>query len=134
MEGQWPQRENPLKKDHNVVSGEFAKKGQKDWAVLCSKNHVSSILIFWGGESTCPSEINQLEDKSSLQGYNGTAMFSRAIRTVSSSKMKSFRTNEKSKSFSIDHQGIGDDDLDKFFVVEYCDKGKWLTFNKGYSD
>lgn len=31
---------------HNVISGEFSKKGQKDWAVLCSINRVSSILVF----------------------------------------------------------------------------------------
>ena len=30
----------------NVVRGEFAKRGQSDWAVLCSVNGVSSILVF----------------------------------------------------------------------------------------
>ena len=31
---------------HNVISGEFKEKGQTDWAVLCSKDLISSILIF----------------------------------------------------------------------------------------
>src|SRR6266571_7420509 len=33
----------------NVIKGEFSKPGQTDWAVLCSVNRVSSILIFWNG-------------------------------------------------------------------------------------
>jgi len=34
------------RKPHNVIKGEFTRKGQTDWAVLCSLNRVSSILIF----------------------------------------------------------------------------------------
>jgi len=34
---------------HNVISGEFRTKGQRDWAVLCSRKRSSSILVFWGG-------------------------------------------------------------------------------------
>src|ERR1700733_9184795 len=33
-------------KPQNVIKGEFTGKGRTDWAVLCSKNHVSTILIF----------------------------------------------------------------------------------------
>src|SRR5689334_18492660 len=31
----------------NVIKGQFAKPGQTDWAVLCSIERVSSILVFW---------------------------------------------------------------------------------------
>jgi hypothetical protein len=31
---------------HNVIRGEFARKGQVDWAVLCSKEGKSSVLVF----------------------------------------------------------------------------------------
>lgn len=33
----------------NVIQGEFATPGQRDWAVLCSANGFSSILVLWNG-------------------------------------------------------------------------------------
>jgi hypothetical protein len=38
-----------LKKRTGVTSGSFAKSGQKDYAVLCSRNGVSHIQVIWGG-------------------------------------------------------------------------------------
>jgi hypothetical protein len=32
---------------NNVIHGEFATKGQTDWAVLCSKSGKSTLLVFW---------------------------------------------------------------------------------------
>ncbi len=56
---------------HNVIKGEFAKKGQTDWAVLCSKRKVSSILVFWGGSKHAVSKIAQSPDQVFLQGFDG---------------------------------------------------------------
>src|SRR4051812_15288168 len=33
----------------NVIRGAFARAGQADWAVMCSVNGASSILVFWAG-------------------------------------------------------------------------------------
>ena len=53
--------------DHtNAIEGEFAIKGQKDWAVLCSINGKSSIHIFWGGSKKCPSVIAERWDEEYL--------------------------------------------------------------------
>jgi hypothetical protein len=41
---------------HNIVIGEFARKGQQDWAAYCSRNATSKVLIIWGGSSTCSGE------------------------------------------------------------------------------
>ncbi len=42
----------------NVIQGKFVKPKQRDWAILCSRNGVSSILVFWGGKAqVCPNEI-----------------------------------------------------------------------------
>src|SRR5215210_7852063 len=71
-------------KPHNVISGEFAKKGQRDWAVLCSRNRVSSIMVFWGGSARAVAEIAKGEDRTFLQvvGGNGEIGFSRSIIAV----------------------------------------------------
>lgn len=120
-----------LERRWNVIHGEFAKKGQKDWAVLCSRNGVSSVLVFWGGqvgEGDCPNEIASAEDKAFLQVIgNGQIGFSRAISAVSKRFIESAH-----KAFGglepppIDHEGIDDEFMDKASVVYYCYKGKWL--------
>src|SRR5258708_29768383 len=65
----------------NVVSGEFAKKGQTDWAILCSKAGRSYIRVFWGGTAQCPSRILKGRDisaKDIAQGFE----FDRALGTA----------------------------------------------------
>src|SRR5687768_12278706 len=37
------------KRPHNVVRGAFQVKGRKDWAILCSIEKHSRILIYQGG-------------------------------------------------------------------------------------
>jgi len=52
---------------HNVISGEFAKRGQTDWAVLCSRSRESSIMVFWRGSTKSVSELAKAPDRSFLQ-------------------------------------------------------------------
>jgi len=42
---------------HNVIRGEFQQPGQLDWAVLCSRARVSTILVFWKGN---PAEVDSV--------------------------------------------------------------------------
>lgn len=68
------------KRPHNVVRGEFARPGQADWAVLCSRDRVSSILVFWNGSEQGAAELARQEDKGYLQGIGGDEIgFSRMI-------------------------------------------------------
>ncbi|MBZ5542923.1 MAG: hypothetical protein LAO07_04495 [Acidobacteriia bacterium] len=48
---------------HNVITGEFARKAQKDWAVLCSTQGKSTILVFWGGPAKCFAELASAKDR-----------------------------------------------------------------------
>src|SRR5437773_2711035 len=41
----------------NVIRGQFATPGQTDWAVLCSMNGFSRILVFWNGSQSDIAEI-----------------------------------------------------------------------------
>src|ERR1700694_2759659 len=50
------------RKPHNVIKGELIRKGQIDWAVLCSLNRVSSILIFRNASEQNPSELAREAD------------------------------------------------------------------------
>ena len=62
----------------------FDHDRQYDWAVLCSKNQFSSILIFWGGSTTSVSDIAKAADKAYLQVVDGEGKigYSRAITAL----------------------------------------------------
>lgn len=114
---------------HNVIKGEFAKKGQTDWAVLCSKRKVSSILVFWGGSRHTVSEVARKEDQIFLQEINeaGSIRYSRMIDVVGRKFIIShYEGYAGPKSPPINHQGIDDGYLEKASTVHYFHRGRWL--------
>src|ERR1700730_1539036 len=52
---------------HNVIHGHFQSGGQTDWAIVCSRNRVSTILVFWGGRANNVSELAERPDAGFLQ-------------------------------------------------------------------
>jgi hypothetical protein len=116
-------------KPHNVISGEFFRKARTDWAILCSRNRRSSILIFRSGSAQKISEIAKAPDSSFLQSIdeNGRIGFSRAIGTVGRDYiLKHYRDYGGPKPPPIDHQGINDAFIEKASVVHYYHRGSWL--------
>jgi len=89
---------------HNVIKGEFAETGKTDWAVLCSKDRASTVLVFWNGKKRNPGQIAWRQDGD---------MFTRRIRVVGREHIE--------KPPPIDHEGIGDAS-----VIHYYLRGKWL--------
>lgn len=47
---------------HNIVGGEFARKGQQDWVAYCSVNGASSMIVIWGGPAKCSGDPFGLPD------------------------------------------------------------------------
>src|ERR1700680_309938 len=116
------------RKQHNVIRGEFAKSGQTDWAVLCSVNGVSTILIFWNGSENSPVAIAPMEDRNFLQGITANEIgFSRGIAPVGKDFiMRHYDAYGGQKPPPIDHQGIDDAFIEKASVTWYFQDGKWL--------
>ena len=117
-----------ISEPHNVIRGEFAQSGQMDWAVLCSKEGKSSILIFWQKPTACSSELPASEDKFWLQGLGqGRIGYSRKITAVGKKYvLDHFRTYGGPTPPALDHEGIDDAFVEKASVVHYCHQGKWL--------
>jgi hypothetical protein len=112
---------------HNVINGEFGNTGQKDWVVLCSRKDTSSILIFWDGQASCPSEILPSPDRSWLQNTGEGIGYSRVITAVGpESMLKHLEANKESTPLSITHQGINQSFVGKGSSVQYCYQGKWM--------
>lgn len=51
---------------HNVVEGEFAANGQRDWAALCSNGTITEIRVVWGGPVQCEDRLAPRQDSDSL--------------------------------------------------------------------
>jgi hypothetical protein len=114
---------------HNVISGEFTRPGQTDWAVLCSRNGESSILVFWRGSVKSVSEVAKAPDRGYLQtvGEGGKIAFSRAIEPVSRAYiLRHYKEYSGRRPPRITHQGIDDAYVEKASVVLYYHRGKWL--------
>lgn len=116
-------------KPHNVIQGQFARKGQEDWAVLCSRNRISSILVFWNGSIKNVSAIAKNEDKGYLQTTDdrGGIGFSRVIGVAD----KKYILDHASwyhgpKPPPINHQGIDDGFMEKASVILYYYRHRWL--------
>jgi hypothetical protein len=111
----------------NVVQGEFAQAGQKDWAVLCSVNGVSTILVFWNGSGMNPASLAPSEDQHSLQKVTETEIgFSRGIHPVGRDAI--LRCHEAYGGPApppVHHQGIDDAFIGKASVIWYFYDGKW---------
>ena len=98
---------------HNVIRGEFARRGQEDWAILCSRAGVSQILVFWNRGDGGVDSLAPHEDKSFLQ-------------TVESDRIGFSRRIGIADDTARDHQGIDDAFVEKGSRIFYYTEGEWL--------
>ncbi len=114
---------------HNVVSGSFIKRGEVDWAILCSRNGVSTILVYPSGRVQSVHELATEPDSRYLQIIDGegTIGFSRMIGRASTDYITR-RRPESIRSTSIDKDGIEDIFVEKASVIRYLYRGKWTEF------
>lgn len=113
---------------HNVIKGQFARRGQTNWAVLCSKEGKSCILIFSEKPNGCPNELACEEDESFIQMIgDGRMGYSRKINAVSSNYiLEHYKRYAGPVPPRLDHQGIDDGVAGKSSHIHYCYQGKWL--------
>jgi hypothetical protein len=119
-------------KPHNVIRGEFARSGQFDWAVLCSRKCASTILVFWNGSTKSVSETARAEDRNFLQTISegGKVGFSRAIDVVDKDYiLEHYREYGGTKPPPITHQGINDAYVEKASTVLYFYRKRWLELH-----
>jgi hypothetical protein len=118
-----------VRKPHNVIRGEFARRGQTDWAVLCSRNMESALLVFWKGAADSVAEHPSVPDLGFLQGVgNDEIGFSRVIGIAGRGYiMEHYLEYGGPVPPPIDHDGIEDAFEGKASAILYFYKGNWLT-------
>lgn len=114
----------------NVIRGQFARQGQVDWAVLCSKGGVSTILIFWNASPSRVDSLAPAADQIYLQEIEpGRIGYSRKISAIAPKGMRyMYATFAEGAQppFPLDHDGIDDYFVEKASVVHYKRGGKWV--------
>lgn len=110
---------------HNVISGEFAKKGQKDWAAICYREGKSAIHVFWGGPAKCPADLPRGREE--FRTNDEPVEYPFAIKAVGRDFiLEHYRGYGGPRPPPIDHHGIDDIFVEKASSVWYCHGGKWL--------
>lgn len=113
----------------NVIRGEFFAKGEAGWAVLCSVENSTALLVFRSDRDTHPDTLSTSEDLHYLQGLGGSRIgYSRQITVADRAFiLRHYRAYGGPEPPPIDHQGIDDAFLEKASVTWYFHRGKWLT-------
>ena len=111
----------------NVIRGEFFVKGESGWAVLCSVNRSTTLLVFRNDRDTSPDTVNSSEDRSYLQGLGGGEIgYSREITAAGRDFiLRHYRAYGGPEPPPIEHQGIDDAFVGKASVTWYFHRGKW---------
>lgn len=112
----------------NVIQGEFAAAGQRDWAALCSDGSSTQVRIVWGGPARCEDSFAARQDADTLtQPSPGVYNYSRTITTASTAQVNRLLTGSRAKlSEAPAHDGI-EDTIDRVAVAHYCAGNHWQT-------
>lgn len=112
----------------NVIRGEFVSKGEPGWAVLCSVNNSTALLVFRNDRDTNPDTVNTSDDRTYLQGLSGDNIgYSREIAAAGRDFIiRHYRAYGGPTPPPIDHQGIDDAFLEKASTTWYFHSRKWL--------
>lgn len=121
-----------VSKRHNVIRGEFEKRGQRDWAALCLRKNTSTIFIYWNGSAKNPAQLAPL-DEAITRSKNG---YYRILQVVGEKFIRihydayadvdPIISGMEPLPAVLDHDGIDDGILEKGSSVHYLDNGKWL--------
>ena len=112
---------------HNAVRGALTAPVQIEWAVLCSRAKASSILVIRESSGALVAELARRKDVSFLQRAGPLGIiFSRQISLAPPDSVRTLWSRATGRASSPTHDGIRDEFVDKYAVVWYQDRKKWL--------
>jgi hypothetical protein len=112
-----PQTTYADNRPNNVVHGEFARRGQTDWAALCATGDSMVVVVVWGGPSSCPDMIAATKERISPDIELGTA--------DSAYIQRHEEFYGEGRPYPITHDGIDVGIMDKASSIWYCHEGTW---------
>jgi hypothetical protein len=115
------------KSPENVIHGAFRENGTRDWAVLCSQDGSSTLLVYWNGSAVKPAELAMQADTDTADPHDETNLlgYARGIDPASPKGIDEVLANKPYGPF--DHDGIKDAHIEKTSVIHYFKNGTWMT-------
>ncbi len=114
----------------NVVSGQFARPGQHDWAVLCSRADSSRVLLFWDGRADDVKAWEPALDAGWLQSMGpGGIQYSRYVAVADSASIVSLAREYGGPlpPGPITHDGLEVGFAEKASSIAYWFNGRWYA-------
>jgi len=115
------------RRPENVIHGEFEKRGSSDWAMLCSHDGSTKLLVFFSGAFDKPTTLAEWKDTDRMSSEKPSDDLGSAwgINTIPPDGMA--HTPSVHRHGPFDHDGIEDDYLEHSSIVHYYRNGNWLA-------
>ncbi|MBO6793985.1 MAG: hypothetical protein JJ895_08745 [Balneolaceae bacterium] len=115
----------------NVIHGHFYNAKQTDWAVLCSINGTSSILVYQNDRTDSVKSFASEKDDLFLQSMGMKPKiyaFSRNLEIADTSMIRKlyFYYDDGPELPPLNHVGINDQFYNKGSSIWYYHKGNWI--------
>lgn len=117
-----PHFKSEFRKPRNVIRGSFRQRGQVDWAVLCSCEDSSSIVIFWDQRASGATELDRSRDEGWTQDVDGQGNLGYSRFIAKASPERILRDNPGVKTM---HDGIEEGFAEKGSTIYYYGGGRW---------
>jgi hypothetical protein len=117
------------KTPHNVIRGRFITPKQWDLAVLCSREHVSTVLVFRGEKTKSVDELGAEPDATFLRDVGGATGYARSLSVAEPDYIMQRNARYAGPKPKFDHEGIEDLYIQKGSAVWYWSDGKWLPLH-----
>lgn len=107
---------------HNVIRGRFTSNVKDEWAVLCSRNGASAILVFRADGGV--DELARRDDADFVTSEG----FCRLLRPASPRVIRAYFAYHGKKAPRLSHDGVDDHFEPKASTVHYFARGRWLRW------
>ena len=112
----------------NVIQGEFAARGQRDWAALCSDGTLTQIRVVWGGSARCDDRVATTQDADTLVATApGVYTYNRTIATATAAQVERLLVKYRTTLPEDPAHHAIDDATDRVSVLRYCAGRQWLS-------
>jgi hypothetical protein len=118
------------RRPENVIRGAFEKQGSDDWAVLCSVDGATTLLVFFESHPEAPIVLRRQRDAewlgAEIVGEYGSAW------GLSKARPSQIQATKPGASLgAIDHDGIDDAFVERSSTIHYFHNGEWKTLAAG---
>ncbi len=115
----------------NVIHGSFEHAGTEDWAMLCSVQGTTSLLVFLADAPVAsPTELAQWQETARLQAHDpsGVLGFNWGIDAATPRQFHDAFASQSSPPATPDHDAVADSVIDTRTTYHLWMQGQWQIF------